>query len=276
MAVLEGNEALFIEKITPAGGASTPTWVGKHMDLNCTAVGKILLAHVPEEQIDALILCHGLPKHNENVSVAPRRFKDELRRVRKLGYAIDDEENEIGYRAVAAPILSRSCDNAAISVAGRSEDVTSDNITDLIRKLKNIAFHVVDALDGERAGLWAPRSRIGCPTLCWDVECLTWICLPQRLIDPDSVQSIYCPRFRSLSLIKHFCCTLQVDAACVRFPAWGQVATGSLGGTVLDANGAAVPGAAVTAKNDATGVELEDPFFRCRPLCFCRPRNRLV
>ena len=57
--------------------------------------------------------------------------------------------------------------------------------------------------------------------------------------------------------MKHFCTVLQMMLFVCASSAWSQVATGSLSGTVVDAVGAAIPGAAVTAKNEATGVEFK-------------------
>ena len=57
--------------------------------------------------------------------------------------------------------------------------------------------------------------------------------------------------------MKRFCTVLQIMLFVCASSAWSQVATGSLSGTVVDAVGAAIPGAAVVAKNEATGVEFK-------------------
>jgi DNA-binding IclR family transcriptional regulator len=148
MAVLEANEAVFIEKITPPSRVGPPTWIGKHMDVNCTAVGKVLLANLSDEEIDRFIERYGLTKHNENASVTPSRFKRELSTVRVLGYAFNDEESEIGYRAIAVPVQNLdSHGGAAVSLAGRTSQINSENFNDLVRKLKIVAQLITQGLE---------------------------------------------------------------------------------------------------------------------------------
>jgi DNA-binding IclR family transcriptional regulator len=136
MAILEQDEVVFVEKIVPPGGlVNTPTWVGKHMDVNTTAVGKSLIAYLPDEQLDRFV--NHLPKHNKNALNSPARFKEELARVRKLGYSVNDEENEIGYRAIAVPIFNADQEViAAISIAGTTNEICSTNRNSLTRLLK--------------------------------------------------------------------------------------------------------------------------------------------
>jgi DNA-binding IclR family transcriptional regulator len=136
MAILEQDEVVFVEKIVPPGAlSSTPTWVGKHMDVNTTAVGKSLIAYLPDDQLDRFI--NHLPKHNKNALNSPSRLKEELAKVRKLGYSVNDEENEIGYRAIAVPIFNSDQKVvAAISIAGTTSQISSTNHTGLTRQLK--------------------------------------------------------------------------------------------------------------------------------------------
>ena len=148
MAILEDDEVVFIEKITPSGVVSPPTWVGKHMDVNCTAVGKVLLAHLPQDQIDSFIFRNRVSKHNENAFVSANSLKEEVRKVRKLGYAVNDEENEIGYRAIAVPLFLNLCGNIAISLAGRTSEVSSQNLEKLAHRLQEAARRIT-----ERQGL---------------------------------------------------------------------------------------------------------------------------
>src|ERR1035437_5962095 len=62
MAVLEEGEAVLIEKIVPATApvSKIATWAGKRIQLHCTALGKALLAHLTESEIEDLIGRHGL------------------------------------------------------------------------------------------------------------------------------------------------------------------------------------------------------------------------
>jgi DNA-binding IclR family transcriptional regulator len=121
MAVLEEAEAVLIEKIVPttAPFSKISTWAGKRIQLHCTALGKALLAHLAESEIEDLIGQHGLLRHNQNTIASLPTLKEQCAQVRNLGYSVDDEEEEIGIRCVGAPVLDgQQRVLAAISVTG--------------------------------------------------------------------------------------------------------------------------------------------------------------
>ncbi|MGH9627796.1 MAG: IclR family transcriptional regulator, partial [Bryobacteraceae bacterium] len=66
MAVLENGSCVLLEKMSPGPTTSVATWVGKHLSIHCTAIGKAVAAYLPEEQVDAIVREHGLLRHNEN------------------------------------------------------------------------------------------------------------------------------------------------------------------------------------------------------------------
>ena len=118
MAILEEEQAVLIEQAAPPH-AQLHTWVGKRMELHCTALGKVLLAWLPEEEARPILSHRALSRHNENTKSSPRRLMEELRETRKRGYAVDDEEAEIGYRCLGAPVFGADGSvAAAISVSG--------------------------------------------------------------------------------------------------------------------------------------------------------------
>jgi DNA-binding IclR family transcriptional regulator len=96
-AILEQNEAVLISKHEAPGVTRVASWVGKRMDLHCTAIGKAILAFLPRSEVDSIIRERGLSRHNENTISTPRRLYTELERISKAGYAIDD--------ALASPCL---------------------------------------------------------------------------------------------------------------------------------------------------------------------------
>ena len=87
---------------------------------------------MPEEKLDELISVRGLPRHNENTIVSGRKLKQQLLQVRACGYALDDEEEEIGLRCVGVPVFDHEGRVvAAISVSGTTAQIHSDNLTAL-------------------------------------------------------------------------------------------------------------------------------------------------
>jgi DNA-binding IclR family transcriptional regulator len=163
MAVLEQGSCVLIEKVTPPGALRAATWIGKQLALHCTALGKALLAHISETEAEHLISDHGLIRYNENTICSIRQLKQELQMIRLRGYALDDEEEEIGVRCVGAPIFSGNQDAiAALSIVGDASRICENSLLGLRREVMETASRISDHLRGVQleAGISLPE-RIG-------------------------------------------------------------------------------------------------------------------
>jgi DNA-binding IclR family transcriptional regulator len=138
LAVLDHGRAVYIEKVDAPGFIKMDIWVGRHMDLHCTSVGKALAAHLPKSNLEAVIHQHGLPKRGPKTITTVARFLSELDKVRQQGYALDDEENNAGVRCVAAAVLDSAGEaQAAIGVSGTTTQIGEDalpKIAELVRE----------------------------------------------------------------------------------------------------------------------------------------------
>jgi DNA-binding IclR family transcriptional regulator len=151
LAVLDRHEVTVVAKVDRPGVHRIATWVGKRMDVHCTSLGKCLVAHLPDEQVDRLINDRGLLRHNEHTIVSPERLKQELARTRALGYAVDDEEEELGGRCVGAPVWDRDGRVvAAVSVAGGIDQITADTLATIAAQVMAAAMAISKEL-GYRA-----------------------------------------------------------------------------------------------------------------------------
>jgi DNA-binding IclR family transcriptional regulator len=119
LAVMEDGEAILIDRVEASGAPHLATWVGRRMGLHCTALGKALIAELPPDVLDELIRKQGLMRHNENTIASRRALRLACENVQKLGYGIDDEEEEIGVRCIGAPVRNSAREVvAAISISG--------------------------------------------------------------------------------------------------------------------------------------------------------------
>lgn len=106
-------------------------WIGQHTALHATANGKVLLAHLPEEDRAAL-LATGLASFTEHTLTSPQALSEELHRIRTHGWAFAVEEFEEGLNAVAAPVFDHSGTVVAgISVAGPSYRLPPDRLPEV-------------------------------------------------------------------------------------------------------------------------------------------------
>jgi DNA-binding IclR family transcriptional regulator len=121
LAVLSGREALYIEKIT--GRRSTPirTRRGGRLPLHATGVGKVLLAHAPEEFLDDLLRARPLKRYTPHTIVAPAHLRRALADIRRTGLGYAKEELTLGSMSVAAPVFDAAGNAvAAMSLVLRS------------------------------------------------------------------------------------------------------------------------------------------------------------
>ena len=110
MVIQDKYEVLYIDKVEASGqpsGLRMVSMLGARVPAHCCAVGKVLLAASPEEKVVELAKIKGLARRTEHTITDPGVLLYHLKRVRKNGYALDNEENEIGIRCVAAPIYNQ-------------------------------------------------------------------------------------------------------------------------------------------------------------------------
>src|SRR4030043_735988 len=138
MVFLDRGEIVYIDKVEldhNPSGLRMASRVGLRNPAHSSAVGKILMSHLPEEELNSLIKEKGLPKRTENTITDSIQLKKHLKAVRTQGYAIDDEENEKGVRCVAAPIFNEMGKAvAAISLSGPAFRITKKVIQETLKK----------------------------------------------------------------------------------------------------------------------------------------------
>jgi len=114
VAVYSQKQVLVIEDVDSPAPLRVVSGAGRLIPMHCTALGKCLLAfaHIP--------LPPDLPMKTARTIIERANLQTELDRVRQQGYAVDDEENDIGVRCIAAPILDPSGEAAATVPSGEA------------------------------------------------------------------------------------------------------------------------------------------------------------
>lgn len=153
MGILEHGTCVLIEKVTPAGVYPIATWVGRHVSLHCTAIGKAIAAHLPEDALRSMLREQGLMRHNENTICSVKRLKLDLAAVRQRGYAMDDEEEEISVRCIGVPLFEDGEVVGALSLVGSTDAIHGGSIESLASLLIHTAAQI-----SERVKLPNPKS----------------------------------------------------------------------------------------------------------------------
>ncbi len=105
MAVLEGDDILYIARsATTTRIMSVDLHVGSHLPAYCTSMGRVLLAALPPHALEAYLARVELRPHTRHTLVAREGLRQTLEAVRRNGYAIVDQELEIGLRSIAVPV----------------------------------------------------------------------------------------------------------------------------------------------------------------------------
>jgi DNA-binding IclR family transcriptional regulator len=125
LCVMDQGEVLYLDKLEPARSVRLSSSIGRRNPAHCTAVGKAMMAWMPEAEVDSIIRQHGLARVTPKTLVTPAELKSDLKVCRNRGYALDDEEHEEGVRCVAAPVMDHfGRPTAALSVSAPSFRIT--------------------------------------------------------------------------------------------------------------------------------------------------------
>ena len=128
LAVHDGGQVLYAEKISGRRSVNVLTRIGGHMPLHCTGVGKALLAFAPQALVST-VLSQPLPGQTPFTITTPTRLVKELAHVRTERLAYDREEAALGLRCVAAPIITPG----GTAVAAVSVSVPASRSVDPVR-----------------------------------------------------------------------------------------------------------------------------------------------
>lgn len=134
LAILAEDQAMYIQKVEGPGLIQFDSYVGKRTNLHCTGVGKILLAYASEQKQEHLLNRKSFARYTNKTLTSPGALRKELMKVRQRGYAVDDEEEELEVRCIAAPVFNQPGECvAALSIAGTVGQIRNELIDDFAR-----------------------------------------------------------------------------------------------------------------------------------------------
>jgi DNA-binding IclR family transcriptional regulator len=126
VGVLSGRDIIYVNKVVPRRILRLDVQAGARLPAHCTALGKCILAFLPEDVLESFLLEGPLPRFTEASLSDPASLKEALARIRRQGYAWSNEELFEGITCVSAPIRDRRQQViAAISIAMQSHRARS-------------------------------------------------------------------------------------------------------------------------------------------------------
>lgn len=108
LAVLEDDEVLYVARAATSRVMSVALNTGSRLPAYCTSLGRVMLAQLPPDELDAYLARTRLRAMTKNTVVSQKGLREILAGVRADGYAINDEELELGLRSIAVPVRGAS------------------------------------------------------------------------------------------------------------------------------------------------------------------------
>lgn len=144
LATPYGTKIIYRDVAYPNGSISSRSIKGVVAPMYCTSLGKVILAYQDEEMIKQVIE-ENFESFTANTIVDKEAFLEELKLVKKQGYAIDNMEHEYGIKCIGVPIKNSNDDIiGAISISGPSLRFSDDKfqeynhlLTDIVKLIKN-------------------------------------------------------------------------------------------------------------------------------------------
>jgi IclR family transcriptional regulator, KDG regulon repressor len=151
LAVLDDDQVLYLDKVEGPHALRMPSRVGRYIPTYCTSLGKAMLSCLDDQEVKSILRRQTLKPHTENTVKNIHQLLADLGSVRKRGYAVDNEEIEIGLRCVGAPLRDYTGGMVgAISVAAPSARLSEKNTPVIGRMVIAIAAGISEKLGFEK------------------------------------------------------------------------------------------------------------------------------
>jgi DNA-binding IclR family transcriptional regulator len=147
LGVLFEYQVMYIDQIRTTDSLTLIVPTRKPFAINTSAGGKVLVSHLEPERMREFLANTVLEANTPKAIMDKQRFHKELLRVKKQGYAVDDEEFARGIRCIAAPIYNSAGDNiASLGITGHTREITEEKMEMLINHTLETARKISTSL----------------------------------------------------------------------------------------------------------------------------------
>lgn len=131
LAVLEDDQVLYVARASASRVMSVSLGAGSKLPAYCTSLGRVLLAHLPQPELEAYLARTDLAPRTEHTVTDRAALREVLAQVRAQGYALNNEELELGLRSIAVPVRGASGRVlAALNVGAQATRVSPERMVD--------------------------------------------------------------------------------------------------------------------------------------------------
>lgn len=149
LAISDRSEVVYLAQVECHKMMRAIAGPGGRARMHCSGVGKALMAYADQGDVDELVERGGLPRETSKTISDTKALHAELARIRKLGYAVDDEENAIGLRCVASIVFDEHAEPlAGLSISGPMARMTDARLPQLGALVLKIARDITREVGG--------------------------------------------------------------------------------------------------------------------------------
>ncbi len=141
LGILDGDSVIYLDIIESRRGVRLAATRGSRDPLHSTALGKAIAAHLPESRVQEILKQRGMERRTANTITAPDDYLTELARVKRVGYAVDDGENEVDGRCVAVA-LPGTRPPAAVSFSAPAARFPLQDVAKVAAALQDLAARI--------------------------------------------------------------------------------------------------------------------------------------
>jgi DNA-binding IclR family transcriptional regulator len=150
LAVMREGESIYVDRVASDGLVQFSSYIGMHWPAHCSAVGKALLAFLPDTDVRRALQQMNLHKMTPRTLTSRRALYTQLLSFRRMGYTWEMEEGEQGVACVAAPIFGQQGEVvAAVSVTGTIQQIPKNRVAATGAMVKRHAQLMSARLGGE-------------------------------------------------------------------------------------------------------------------------------
>ncbi|MEG1548112.1 MAG: IclR family transcriptional regulator [Clostridia bacterium] len=140
LIMLRKNKVVYVDQVSGNNMIRGVPRIGAELFLHASASGKVLLSHLTEKQVNQILAGYAFTRFTDKTICDPAVFREVLSQTHSLGYALDDEEGELGCRCIAAPITDWNGKIvASVTITGPTSRIGLDDIPRLADTVVRIA-----------------------------------------------------------------------------------------------------------------------------------------
>ncbi len=162
MATLDPPDIVYVARVPTRRIMTVALGISARLPAHATSMGRVLLAGLADDELDRFLGETTLERYTENTITDPRKLRAAVLRTREQGWALVDQELEVGLRSVAAPVRKAPCGTvAAINVSAAAQRVSVEDFHErFLPALLETAAAISAAAGHAQTGRWpAPEAH---------------------------------------------------------------------------------------------------------------------